>query len=76
VETDPRNHPAIQAANAGHQCAPEHPASLADPSESSVSPQEAGSRQIEALDYAGTQLDPPKHDDNLPEQKGILEEGL
>ena len=42
----------------------------------SVSPQEAGSRQIGALDYAGAQLDSPEHDDNLPEREGIPEEGL
>ena len=34
VETDPLNHPAILAANAGHKCALKYPVSLNDPSES------------------------------------------
>ena len=34
MEADPLNHPAIPAANAGHQCTSEHPANLADLSES------------------------------------------
>ena len=34
LETDPLNHLVILAANAGHQCDPKYPASLANPSES------------------------------------------
>jgi hypothetical protein len=76
VETDPLNHPAIPAANAGHQCTPEHPASLVDPSEPASQSARGSLRQVEALDYAGAQLDSLEHHDNLPKSEGIPEEGL
>ena len=75
METDLLNHPAIPAANAGHQWTPDHPASLVDlfqPASQSA----RGRLKAGWSTRSGAQLDSLEHDDNLPKSEGIPEEGL